>query len=252
MAGSAVAHFGVADLLALAAFVGPGRVGVLVRLTALRRGDTTAGTAARTVRPGLRPLPIGAALASAALMITVGGWPGAALPGVVTAAVVWLAIGGVTRHRAKAADPVDPLLLASGWDLLAACLRGGLAVPDAVRAIAGGVPGETANTLRRTAELIALGADPVTAWAPALRHPATAELARGARRTARSGAALAGVAEALAADVRANAGELAEARAQRAAVAVTGPLGLCFLPAFLCLGVVPVVIGLATRLMASW
>jgi pilus assembly protein TadC len=92
----------------------------------------------------------------------------------------------------------------------------------------------------------------VAAWVPALAEPCTADLARGARRTARSGAALAAVAEGLAAAVRSSADDLAEARAQRAAVAVAGPLGLCFLPAFLCIGVVPVVIGLATGLMASW
>jgi len=39
--------------------------------------------------------------------------------------------------------------------------------------------------------------------------------------------------------------EAAWAAAERAGVLVTGPLGLCFLPAFLCLGVVPVVLGLA-------
>lgn len=154
-----------------------------------------------------------------------------------------------TRRRTTARDP---LRLASCWDLLAACLRGGLPVPVAVQAIAADMPTQAADALRHTAELLALGSDPVAAWAPALAEPLTAELARGARRSARSGAALAAVAEGLATRVRAGADDLAEARAQRAAVAVTGPLGLCFLPAFLCIGVVPVVIGLATRLMASW
>lgn len=32
---------------------------------------------------------------------------------------------------------------------------------------------------------------------------------------------------------------------------VSGPLGLCFLPAFICLGIVPVVIGLATRTLGG-
>ena len=40
-----------------------------------------------------------------------------------------------------------------------------------------------------------------------------------------------------------------EARAERAGVLVTGPLGLCFLPAFLALGIVPVVVGLAGPLL---
>jgi len=146
----------------------------------------------------------------------------------------------------------NALALANCWDLLAACLRGGLPVPTAVRIVASRMSGTVAEMLRHTAELIALGADPVEAWSPALSHPATAELARAARRTARSGAALAGVADALASEVRGAANDIAEARAQRASVAVAGPLALCFLPAFLCLGVIPVVIGLAARMMASW
>lgn len=148
--------------------------------------------------------------------------------------------------------PVEPLRMAAAWDLLAACLRSGMPVPTAVRAVAAGMPGEAAAALTRTAELIALGADPIEAWAPALEHPSTAGLARGARRTARSGTALAGVAAGLAAEMRASADDTAEARAQRAAVLVSGPLALCYLPAFLCLGVVPVVIGLAEGLMRSW
>ena len=42
-----------------------------------------------------------------------------------------------------------------------------------------------------------------------------------------------------------------EARAERAGVLVTGPLGLCFLPAFICLGIVPVVVGLASSVLGS-
>jgi pilus assembly protein TadC len=49
----------------------------------------------------------------------------------------------------------------------------------------------------------------------------------------------------LAADARAERGRAATARARRAGVLITLPLGLCFLPAFLVVGVLPVVIGLA-------
>jgi pilus assembly protein TadC len=96
---------------------------------------------------------------------------------------------------------------------------------------------------------VALGADPGAAWAPALEEASTARLARAARRSARSGAAVADVAESAAADLRAEAADAVEARAERAGVLVTGPLGLCFLPAFLALGIVPVVIGLAGPLL---
>jgi pilus assembly protein TadC len=99
---------------------------------------------------------------------------------------------------------------------------------------------------------MALGADPVASWAPALADPDTAPLARAARRTARSGTALAGVAGELAEEVRSGARDHEEERAQQAAVLITGPLGLCFLPAFLCLGVLPVVMALASRLIPAW
>ena len=118
--------------------------------------------------------------------------------------------------------------------------------------MAGGLPEPAASGLRRVAELLALGADGAQAWQPALEDPDTARLARAARRSARSGSALAGAITQIAEELRAGARDEAGARAQRAAVLITGPLGLCFLPAFLCLGVVPVVIGLAGQLVTQW
>lgn len=153
----------------------------------------------------------------------------------------------VRRQRGPEARSADPFAAAAAWDLLAAALRAGLPVPEAVRAVLPGVPAAAAGRLREVVDLLTLGADPVEAWATALAHPDTAALARAARRTARSGAALAGAAADLAAEARAGVADQAEARAQRAAVLVAGPLALCFLPAFLCLGVVPVVIGVVSR-----
>ena len=44
---------------------------------------------------------------------------------------------------------------------------------------------------------------------------------------------------------------LAGAAAQRASVLTAGPLGLCHLPTFLCLGIVPVVAGLGGKAMVG-
>ncbi len=72
-----------------------------------------------------------------------------------------------------------------------------------------------------------------------------------ARRSASSGAALAqGVAE-LAVSVRHEAADTARAAAERASVLIAGPLGLCYLPAFVCLGIVPVVAGLAGEVLGK-
>lgn len=152
------------------------------------------------------------------------------------------------KPRAQPDERTDPLVLAAGWDLLAVGMRAGLPVPVIVRAVAVEVGGTARRTLHEVADHLALGSDAAAGWEPALRDPDTAELARAARRTARTGSALADVAAELADRARSRSSELAEARAQRGAVWISAPLGMCFLPAFLCLGVLPVVLGMVDRL----
>jgi pilus assembly protein TadC len=55
----------------------------------------------------------------------------------------------------------------------------------------------------------------------------------------------------LAVQCRSEASDSATAAAERAGVLIAGPLGLCFLPAFVCLGIVPVVAGLAGDVLRS-
>ncbi|WP_280332897.1 type II secretion system F family protein [Nocardia wallacei] len=146
----------------------------------------------------------------------------------------------------------DPLATASVLDLLAACLRAGLPVGTAARAVAPGAPAPVGVALRRAADLMTLGADPLAAWECAATESESDEvraLARLVRRSARSGAALAGAVSELAEQFRGSVEDATAARAERAGVLISGPLGLCFLPAFICLGIVPVVIGLAGRVL---
>ncbi|OBG85530.1 pilus assembly protein TadC [Mycobacterium sp. NS-7484] len=158
--------------------------------------------------------------------------------------------------RGRQPSPADdPLAAASTFDLLAACLSAGMAVSTAAAAATASAPPTLAPVLHRAAELLALGADPERAWAPSNdtspRDSNVEALLRLARRSAASGSALAdGVAE-LAAQSRHDAATAADAVAERAAVLVAGPLGLCYLPAFVCLGVIPVVAGLAGDVLGS-
>jgi pilus assembly protein TadC len=190
---------------------------------------------------------------------------------VLLAAALWIGPGplvvraraGARTYRlrqgplaARAAGP-DPLAVASSLDVLAVCLAAGMAVSTAAAATAVSAPPKLARVLRRAADLLALGADPVVAWSISPDVPAgsfdaqTDALLRLARRSASSGAALAaGVAE-LADQSRHDAAHAATAAAERAGVLIAGPLGLCFLPAFVCLGIVPVVAGLAGDVLQS-
>jgi pilus assembly protein TadC len=147
----------------------------------------------------------------------------------------------------------DPLAAASSFDVLAACLRSGMPVSTAASATASSAPAALARVLNRAADLLALGAEPATAWTnPAGRADDHADaLLRLARRSASSGAALAhGIAE-LAEQSRREAVDAATAAAERASVLIAGPLGLCYLPAFVCLGIIPVVAGLAGDVLGS-
>ena len=151
---------------------------------------------------------------------------------------------------------VDPLAAASALDIFAVCLSAGMAVSTAAAVTAPSAPAGLREVLQRASDLLALGAAADTAWsAPAPSEspstPLCESLMRLARRSAVSGAALAqGVAE-LAEQARQDAAHRAAASAERAAVLIAGPLGLCFLPAFVCLGIVPVVAGLAREVFGG-
>lgn len=231
-------------LLAAATLVLPSAAAVRSRLPRAEPATPSAG---------VRELWLSALAALAcwlACAVVVGG-PSGVLAGLVTAACVYPAARRALRTR-REDRPADPLELAGAWNLLAACLRAGMSMPVALRAVAEGMSAPAGPALRNTAELIALGADPEQAWQPAMNCDATVRLARAARRSGHSGAALAESLTELAEAVRAGARERSEARAQRAGVLIAGPLGLCFLPAFLAIGVVPVVIGLAQGLTQQW
>ena len=157
--------------------------------------------------------------------------------------------------RRSPADPdPDPLAVASALDVFAVCLTAGMPVSAAARASAPAAPERFGRALTRAADLLALGADPATAWSVPAGEPVDEQcraLLRLARRSAASGSALAdGVAD-LATEARHAATSSAAAAAERAGVVIAGPLGLCFLPAFICLGVVPVVAGLAGEVFGS-
>lgn len=158
-----------------------------------------------------------------------------------------------TGALSAAVRTADPLALASTLDVLAACLRSGMAVSAAASAAVSSAPPHLARPLDRAAHLLAMGAHPSMVWSSPVetadRH--VAAFMRLARRSAASGSALAQGIEELAARSRDDAADDARAAAERASVLIAGPLGGCYLPAFVCLGIVPVVAGLAGDVLQS-
>ncbi|HZB31910.1 MAG TPA: type II secretion system F family protein [Streptosporangiaceae bacterium] len=134
-------------------------------------------------------------------------------------------------------------------DLMAACLRGGSSWAESVEAVAAALGGPLGTELQGVAAQIRLGADPVETWLALAEEPALARLARAAARASDSGSALAPTLEGLAKDQRRAARAEASARAQVAGARAVAPLGLCFLPAFVLIGIVPAVAGIATQVL---
>ena len=102
--------------------------------------------------------------------------------------------------------------------------------------------------LSSAARLAMLGAPVETAWSNCLADPRWAPIARAVIRAHHSGAALTDVLVHLADDRRRALRTDAQAAAERAGIAIVLPLGACFLPAFVLVGVVPVVAGFAHAL----
>jgi len=127
-------------------------------------------------------------------------------------------------------------------DLLAAALRGGAPVDRAADAVADALDGPLGQRLARAARSLRLGAEPAEAWTHLCDVPGAERVVAAAIRSSASGGALAGALLRLADDLRADRSVAAEAAARRAGVLIVLPLGLCFLPAFVLAGLVPVVV----------
>ncbi|MGY9068541.1 type II secretion system F family protein [Streptomyces sp. CAS3] len=192
--------------------------------------------------------PVGAA---GGVWVLVGGAVGALL-GLGVGAVLWRrrvgrAVGGAVA--VDTAEAARQLPLAA--DLLAACIAAGAGPVVAAQAVGEALGGPVGQALARGAAEVRLGGTPADAWHGLAVLPGAGALARLLERADESGLPAAAPVARIASDTRAEWGRTATARARRAAVLISAPVGLCFLPAFVAIGVLPVVIGLAGGVMAG-
>lgn len=191
------------------------------------------------------------ALGTAALALValdgVLGW----LVGGVAGYLVWRwmrrrSTAGKTSGSAE--DRVAEAQLPLTADLLAACLAAGSGPREAAEAVGNSLGGPLGERLARAAEELRLGAEPSVAWGKLSTLPGASGLTKSLERAGAGGVPAVQPVTRFAAELRTRRARVACARARRVAVLVTGPLGLCFLPAFLAVGVAPVVLGLADAL----
>ncbi|WP_079407978.1 type II secretion system F family protein [Streptomyces sp. 3211] len=257
MGGHLVHRLGIALCLAVAGLWTVREVAARVRSRAARRRIV----ALLGVEPGLRGPVFGSAVRGA---VAVWAGPAGALlagwvlvGGVAGVVVGGLAAVGVRRWRFRARPPVavDPKeagrQLPFAADLLAACLAAGAGPVEAAEVVGESLGGPVGERLARAGAELRLGGEPGVAWGRLAEIPGARALAECLERAARTGAPAAEPVSRLASGLREDRARSAGARAQRAAVLVTAPVGLCFLPAFLAIGVAPVVIGMASGLLSN-
>ncbi|WP_082309876.1 type II secretion system F family protein [Nonomuraea sp. SBT364] len=203
-------------------------------------------------KPPNRPLT-GRTLISAACLgllvaLLVGG-----IPGILAASLVTPAAAAVLHRREPPELLRDRRRIATDLpfaaDLMASCLLAGQPVSAATDIAANATGGPLGDRLTWVSVQLRLGADPEPTWAFLARDPATAQLSRAMSRAAQSGAPVADVLTRLADDARESARATSVAAARSVGVKAVAPLGLCFLPAFVLLGIIPIVAGLATSIV---
>jgi Flp pilus assembly protein TadB len=175
------------------------------------------------------------------------GW----VAGLGAAAAVWRVLSSMepapVRRRRQALEAGLPHVV----DLLACCLSAGASTSAAVALVARVVPPPPSEELYAIAHRLALGGEPALVWADVGRHPQWGQLGRSLARAIESGSSVSGALHRLAGDLRRDSRARVEARARGVGVRAAAPLGLCLLPAFILIGVVPLVAASMTSLLST-
>ncbi|WP_433082213.1 type II secretion system F family protein [Dactylosporangium sp. CA-052675] len=180
--------------------------------------------------------------AGAAVALAVGagaGVVGAMVVGSVVAAGCFVMLSRaepahVRRDRATARSD-----LPFAADLLAAALRAGAPPDRAALAVGEALGGPVGERLVRAGRALRLGASPGKAWGQLADLPGGERFARAATRSAEHGLALTRTLDRQASDLRVARAAAAGASVRRVGVFAVLPVAMCFVPAFVLVGIVP-------------
>lgn len=151
---------------------------------------------------------------------------------------------GSGKSLATRAEPGlrDPAMM---LELVAAMLDAGSGIGRSLELVAAAASPDYQRSLRPVVAALAIGADWETSWRGSEGHSADILALRDALGfAALTGAPSSAILYAQAARMRRERFRSAEKRAASLSVKLVVPLGLCSLPAFICLGVVPVLLAL--------
>lgn len=173
-------------------------------------------------------------------VVLIGGVAGL-VAGCVVGGVAWIRLGRLEPAAVVRAREQMVTMLPLAADLMAAALSAGAPPERAVAAVGDGLPGPLGRHLSAVAASLRVGTEPAAAWAELASEPPLRSLARAMTNAAMRGTSPVSSLERIARDSEDVARWTAEARARSVGARAAVPLGLCFLPAFILVGVVPLV-----------
>ncbi|MCL2782984.1 MAG: type II secretion system F family protein [Propionibacteriaceae bacterium] len=200
----------------------------------------------------IKPLYFAGAVAGAGLGWAVigGGFVPVIGAAVGTAAAVWLQRRVPSQDAARQRQLVAEFPLVLGF--LAAVVESGAPVRFAAEAVADVADAENAQRLRNVLARCDVGFTDAEAWRTLADDPVWGDVARELARCVITGAATGEVLRTTATQARKTAAAAAITQARSVGVASTLPLVCCFLPAFLLVGVVPIIGGLIGGYMTNF
>lgn len=172
---------------------------------------------------------------------------------VVGAALVPLARRTVGRMESSASRRRAARIeagLPGALDLVVAALVVGRPPVTAFALAADATEGPLGDDLATIAARLAVAADPDAVWLGVADDPGLAAVGRAFRRASSSGMPVSDIVRGVADERRRERGARLRERSQRVGVRTAAPLGLCFLPAFFLIGIVPTIV--ATFSSLSW
>ena len=135
---------------------------------------------------------------------------------------------------------------------MSTCLAAGASPSGALARIVEALPAPMGEELATYSARLGLGADPASVWASMASHAQLGPLGRAVHRSFETGASVADALGRLASDLRAGSRARQEARARTVEVRASLPLGLCLLPAFVLIGIVPMIASSFSLTFLRW
>lgn len=200
------------------------------------------------------PRRLDAALVAALLVpvasVVVLGVVWGLIVGIALVPVVHRAVGRLESASARRRTALMEAALPTALDLMVAALVVGRPPVTAFALAAEATADPLGAELAVVAGRLAIAADPSSVWEAVADDRALAPVGRAFRRAASSGMPVADIVAGVADELRRERAARLRELSQRAGVRTAAPLGLCFLPAFFLIGIVPSLVAAFTAF--SW